>query len=113
MNDAIANPTNQLRFSKQRLAALPPPANRVAYYYDTEVRGLAISVGKSGRKSFLLYRKIAGKPRRLPIGDFPELSVEEARSSAEKLNAEISRGADPSTPVRRSPIFRDVFQDYL
>lgn len=108
----LPTPPKHLKFSKQRLEALPPAAKGVAYYYDTECRGLGISVGTSGRKSFLLYRKVRGSPRRIRIGAFPDVTVEQARTQASRLNGDIAAGALPS-PAASNMTFRAAFQDYM
>lgn len=107
-----ATTTKHLKFSKQRLEALPPAAKRVEYHYDTECRGLAISVGTSGRKTFLLYRKVRGVPRRISIGAFPDITVEQARTQAARLNGDIAAGLLPN-PTAASMTFRAAFEDYM
>lgn len=103
---------NRVKFSKQRVEALPAPASRVAYYYDTETRGLAVSVGKTGRKTFLLYRKVLGRPVRLLIGPFPDVTVEQARAQCARVNGEIASGKLPSRP-RADLTFAEAFRDYM
>lgn len=106
----------RLKFSKLRLIALPLPKTRTTYYYDTETRGLAVSIGISGRKSFFLYRKVAGSPRRIPIGHFPDISVEQARAAAERLNGEIAIGDNAlikAVSAKKGPTFKAVFDDYM
>ena len=106
----------RLKFSKLRLLSLPSPKTTVAYYYDTETRGLAISIGTSGRKSFFLYRKVAGTPRRIRIGPFPDVSLEQARAAAERLNGEIASGDNAlikTATAKKGPTFREVFNDYM
>ena len=40
---------NKLNFTKAALEALPtPPAGKRAYYYDTKMRGLGISITSNG-----------------------------------------------------------------
>jgi integrase len=111
----LDKPPSRLKFSKLRLLSLPWPKTTVAYYYDTETRGLAISVGTSGRKSFFLYRKVSGAPRRIPIGLFPDISVEQARTAAERLNGEIASGENTliKATTKKGPTFKEVFADYM
>lgn len=116
MNLAPEATPSRLKFSKLRILSLPWPKKSIAYYYDTETRGLAISVGTSGRKSFLLYRKVAGTPRRIQIGPFPDISVEQARTAAERMNGEIASGDNAlikRVAANRGPTFRAVFDDYM
>jgi integrase len=88
--------SNRFDFSKRLIDLLPYPPNGAAYYYDLRTKGLALSVGTSGRKSFLLYRKIKGKPERIKIGPYPDISIEQARRSAAVLNARIAQSENPA-----------------
>jgi hypothetical protein len=54
--------------------------------------GLAMAVSPAGRKTFILYRKIAGRPERITIGLYPDLSIEQARGKASELNSVIAQG---------------------
>lgn len=92
--------TKRFDFTKRTIDALPSPDAGVTYYYDARAKGLALSVGKTGRKAFLLYRKIKGKPERIKIGPYPDLSIEEARKATDVLNAQIAQEANPADSGR-------------
>src|SRR5215470_13094963 len=86
----------KFNFVKKTIDTLPAPAGEQrSYYYDTKVRGLAIAVSPAGRKTFVLYRKVNGKPERINIGVYPDLTIERARGEAARLNGEIARGENP------------------
>lgn len=94
----------RFHFTKRAIDALRFPASsaqRRAYFNDDQVRGLAIAVAPSGRKTFLLYRKVAGKPERINIGLYPDLSIDQARRRAEELNGKIASGKNPASERRR------------
>ena len=87
----------------------------MAYFYDTDTKGLAISVGISGRKSFLLYRQIKGRPERIKIGRYPDVTVEQARDNVAMLNADIAQNINPAEAMRakRSEMtLSDFFKEY-
>ncbi|HGL6718980.1 Arm DNA-binding domain-containing protein [Burkholderia contaminans] len=73
-----------LNFTKAAIEALPMPEKGWKYYYDTKVSGLAIGIGPSGVKTFILYRKVNRKPERIKIGRYPDLTVD-------KGDADINR----------------------
>ena len=105
----------KLNFTKKALLALQPSGKR-SYHSDTGVRGLTLTVFPSGVKTFCLYRKINGRPERISIGGFPDLSIEQARGRAEELNGAISRGANPASDqrlVRAEATLSELFQAYL
>ena len=92
----------RFNFTKKTLDQLSSPENgQRAYHYDTNVRGLAMAVSPAGRKTFILYRKIAGRPERITIGLYPDLSIEQARGKASELNAVIAQGENPAAQKRQ------------
>jgi integrase len=106
---------NSLNFTKAAIETLPLPDRGWKYYYDTKVSGLAIGVGASGVKTFVLYRKVNRKPERIKIGRYPDLTVEKARAAATNLNADIANGTNPAElkRVRRAEMtFGDLFDHY-
>lgn len=108
---------NKLNFTKAVLETLPtPPTGKRGYYYDTKMRGLGISITSNGSRSFIVYRKVNGKPERITLGRFPDLSIEQARRKAENINATIAEGGNPNDRRRaeRAEItFGALFDEYL
>lgn len=66
------------------------------YIYDSKTPGLALLVTDKGAKSFYLYRRIDGKPERVRIGGFPEVSVEQARRIVATWQGQIASGQNPA-----------------
>ena len=108
---------NVLSFSKNALDKLPLPGpGRRVYYYDQRSRGLALGVTHNGTKSFVVYRKINGKPERITLGRYPELDIEQARALALEINSAIARGENPNETRRRKrsePTLEEFFVEYL
>ncbi len=78
--------------------------------------GLGISVTSTGVKSFVVYRWISGKPERVTLGRYPDLSIEQARRKAEEVNATIAKGENPNDKrrIERAEItFGELFKEYL
>lgn len=67
-----------------------------SFVYDTELRGFGARVSPTGVSFFVEYRLggRAGRNRRMAIGRFGELTVDEARRKAKRLRADISDGVD-------------------
>ncbi|SDG98270.1 Site-specific recombinase XerD [Paraburkholderia steynii] len=104
-----------VNFTKAVIEALPLPEKGWKYYYDTKVSGLAIGIGASGVRTFVLYRKVNRKPERIKIGRYPDLTVEKARTRAAAMNGEIATGVNPAElkRVRRAEMtFGDLFDKY-
>jgi integrase len=95
---------------------LPIPQARRAYYRDARQDGLVLTVYPSGQKSFSLYRWVNGRPERIRIGPYPDLSLEQVRKEAEGLTAEIALGYNPAEErraVREEMTFEELFNLYL
>ena len=88
--------SNKINFTKATLEGLPiPSASKRAYYYDTKMRGLGISITGNGVRSFIVYRKVNGKPERITLGRFPDLSIEQARRKAKLSTRPLLKVATP------------------
>jgi integrase len=113
----VAQPKRKFNFTKKAIEVLTAPVNgQRAYFYDTKVRGLAVAVSPAGKKSFILYRKVAGRPERITIGPCCDLSIEQARGKAEEMNAAIADGKNPAEKkraVRDEMTLSELFQRYL
>ena len=92
--------TNRLPFSKTRLAALPTPDRGRSYFYDEKTPALALCVTAAGTRVFYHYKWTNGRPSRVRLGSFPEISVEQARKLATALNAAVAAGSDPQQARR-------------
>jgi integrase len=107
----------KFQFTKKAIEALPAPVTgQRAYFYDREIRGLAVAVSPAGKKVYILYRKIGGRPERVTIGPCCDLSVDEARRKAEQLNGAIARGENPAKTrreVRDEMTLGELFELYL
>lgn len=87
----------KVNFTKKFIEDLPLPLKgKRSYYYDNKIRGLALSITDKGTKTFIVYRKINGKPERITLGKFPDLSIENARNMAESTNSLIAQGKNPN-----------------
>jgi integrase len=107
----------KLNFTKAILEELPTPfKGKRAYYYDTKMRGLGVSITSAGTKTFIVYRWVSGKPERVTIGRYPDLSIEQARGKAGEINGMIANGQNPND-IRRAELaeitFGELFSEYL
>jgi integrase len=110
------NLKNKINFTKKEIDALPAPDTGRSYYHDSKVQGLVIGVGKTGNKSFIFYRKISGVPERIPLGKYPDLTIEQARGRASDMNSDIASGLNPAEIKRGRKTeltFAELFSDYL
>ena len=107
--------TSRFPFTIKRLSELPAPTTGRVYHYDAKAAGLALCVTKTGAKTFYLYRKIDGRPERVRLGKFPEVSVEDARDAVKGMVGEIAKGNDPAAEhraKRTAPTLGELFQHW-
>jgi integrase len=66
--------------------------------FDSQVKGLALRVSATGRKTWTLFytRAATGKRARVTLGTYPELGVAKAREKATIEKGAIGEGADPA-----------------
>ncbi|MEM9760928.1 MAG: integrase arm-type DNA-binding domain-containing protein [Pseudomonadota bacterium] len=67
-----------------RAAKVKPPKER-AEFHDDLVKGLAIRIAKSGRKTWFLRVQSGGKKARRRLGAYPDVPLSEARRRARQL----------------------------
>ena len=81
-------------FSKRRLEALPAPSAGRIFYRDAKTAGLTLCVRPSGDRTFYFYKWAKGRPMQIPLGKFPEMSVENARTATAKMVGQLAAGID-------------------
>lgn len=108
--------TNSLNFTKDNLLKMEPPLTGRDTYKDTKEKGLILIVSYGGSKIFYLYKLISGKPQRIKIGSFPDLTVAEAREKVLELKNQIANGINPNdekNQAKREMIFYDLFNEFM
>lgn len=75
--------------------AAKPPAEGQVFLRDEELRGFALRVSAGGAKSFVLEREIHGRIRRMTLGRYGTLTVDQARRIAQEKMGEIAKGNEP------------------
>src|ERR1044072_159153 len=103
------------RLTKELIDETPFPSAGQVFVRDPELPGFALRVTK-GRKSFILEKRIRGRMRRLTIGPYGPLTVDQARKLANAHVGAIAHGDDPAQ-VRKDrlhePTFGDLTEQYL
>ncbi|WP_299773920.1 integrase family protein [uncultured Pseudoteredinibacter sp.] len=82
----------QFTFTKQAIEALPLLKGRVEYR-DLKIPELRLRVSMSGVRSFSVFKRVSnGRPVRITIGKYPNVSPARARSIALKHLSDLSIG---------------------
>ena len=84
---------------------------------DTVVPGFLCKVTPTGRKVFMVqYHTNSGVRRKPALGQFGELTVEQARALAQDWLAEVRRGGDPGhakAEARRAPTVKEFCKRFM
>ncbi|GFO57253.1 integrase [Geomonas sp. Red276] len=87
-------------FTKRAIETLPAhdPASpsREAEYADAECTGLHLRVSKNGRRFFQHRYRFFGRKRCMNLGEFPAVSVQEARQRVAQNKTLLARDKDPA-----------------
>lgn len=82
-----------------KLKGMKPPTTGRLELSDTVVPGLRVRMSASGVQSFIVRKRIAGKPSNITLGRYgPRFGLAEARKKARAVLSDIEAGGDPSSP---------------
>jgi integrase len=107
---------NAFSFTHSRLESIKPPKSGRDSYRDTKVAGLYFVITANASKSFYFVKRIERQPRRIRIGGFPDITIDEARKEAQRFNGEIAKGENPHTTRRNKtnvPTLKELFDYWL
>lgn len=104
----------RVKLTKRLIDSITPPGAGQVFLRDISLIGFAIRV-THGSKSFVLERRIHGRPRRITLGNYPPMTIEQAKDKAEALIGEIANGKDPAQEridQRKEITFGDLEEMY-
>ena len=88
---------NIINFTITNLDNLPLPVKGSRpYYHDTQVNGLCLRINYTGVISFLVNRRVNGRPTKITLGSFPAMTIQQARTEAQKTLGVIGDGVNPN-----------------
>ena len=101
---------HQFFFNPYILDNLPSPEKGFDVVQDISEPRLRMYITQRGVKSFFVRKRVNGKDRRIIIGNYPDIDIEDARSRV----GEILNEADHKIPMRRKKIsFKEFIDLYL
>ena len=108
-----------MRFTDRSIAALKPKAARYEIW-EASRTGLGVRVSPAGRRSWIYMYRFEGRPRRMTLGTYPQLSLANARVLHAKAREKKERGIDPGTlhverrrAERHAETIADLIDEYL
>lgn len=87
---------NKFNFTKNDIEKLTPPDKGVSTYFDTGFKGLKLYVTPNGVKTFFIRKMVNGRDERFILGQYPDLSVQNARDKALITLSELANGKNPN-----------------
>lgn len=90
-----------INFTIDAIKKLPAPSKGIACYKDLQNPSLSLYVTTKGAKTFFTRKRVHGRDKRIRIGSFSTLTIEQARRQAILLAADIERGQDPQEEKRK------------
>lgn len=90
--------------------------NEHCIIWDTRVAGFGLRIYPSGKKSFFVSYRYAGRKRRMVIGRSGRTTAQQARAKAKKVLGKVDDGIDPLAEreeARRGATLREVWHRYL
>jgi integrase len=102
---------NKFPFNKKDIDALPIPARDRVQYYDAKCAALVLRVSSSGRKTFMFYKRVNNEPIKKNLGEYPGMTIDQARNKVFSILMDLSHGQDPR--VSDSLTLGQAFQEYL
>ena len=108
---------NKINFTHRTLNSLTTPDSiRSITYFDTQVDNLNIIVTRSGSKTFYVRKNIDGQSKRIRLGAYPDLSVDNARNMALEIKSTIAKGKNPfeqQVMKKKEFTLNEMFEYYL
>ena len=98
---------HQFYFNPYILDNLPAPAKGFDVVQDISEPCLRMYITSRGVKTFFVRKRVRGKDKRILIGNYPDVDIEDARSAVSNILVEAAK----KTPVRRRKISFKKFLD--
>jgi len=100
------------------LRNLKPPATGREEYHDSNLKGLGLRVTSKGAMTWAIYYRLPGNrtKRRLTLGQYPAISLADARRQGKTVLLEAARGNDPGKAkqeAKAAPTFAALAAEYL
>lgn len=110
---------NIVRLTDAKIKSLTPPQSGRIEVVDAIVPGLRVRLGRSGKKSFAIRKRVGSKIKNISIGRYgPNFGLADARKKARVILSDLENGIMPYKPEKRSPQmqagrFADLWERYL
>lgn len=107
---------NKFNFTKSDIEKLTPPEKGVITYFDTGFRGLKLYVTANGVKTFFVRKMFNGRDERFILGQYPDLSIQNARDKALLTLSDLANGRNPNEEKKANRVEQklgDLFIEFM
>lgn len=109
---------SKVNFTKELLlSAKPKEGQDRLVLWDAKVPGLQCRISQNGSATFSVFKRGKGiSAERITLGKFPQMTIEQARVEAAKINAAIMLGENPAETRRNNKgelSVYELFNQYL
>jgi len=101
----------------KRLIDTSEPKDKAYYVWDQELKGYALKVAPSGRKTLVIKYQLGGRsgPQRwISLGRYGQVTAEHARKEAKRLLGEVASGRDPAKDRKQTKVsFKQIMEEFF
>lgn len=98
---STASASQPVKLPKYVVDRFAPPQTVQRFPRDAQIKGFGLRITPSETKSFIVEKRVNGRVRRMTLGRYGELTVEQARKEARKLLGQVATGTDPVAEKHR------------
>jgi integrase len=84
------------KLTKRAIDGLNRPSDSQEIVWDRTLPGFGLRITPAGHKGFVVQYRVGGRTRRLTLGDYGLLTVDQARDRAKKALGDVANGLDPA-----------------
>lgn len=104
-------------FSKAFFLSLTPPLKGRIYYRDEKHKKLSAYITTSGVISFYTRKRVDGRDLKIFIGNYPDITIEQARKKSLEIVGLVASGKNPIVEKKRlkseQQTFHELFEMYM
>jgi integrase len=95
--------SDSVKLTDAKIAGLKPAERGQIEIIDKTVPGLRVRIGKSGKPSFIVRRRVGGKIKVVTLGQYPMMGLADARKAARTALSDLESGKE-IVPIRRGAL---------
>lgn len=104
----------KVHLTNAAIEKIPLPQGRAVFVHDTKLLGFCVCISPTGKRTFYFYGRVNGRPRRLKIGPWPEITATDGREICKTIVGDVAKGKDVGHEKRSGRrTLNELFELYL